>query len=136
MPVYKDEKVVYCGYLVNHWGHFLIEAVTRLWYFMERDATIDVYPYGAITVGQRGEVLSDMEGLAGQVIAFSDDGRGVQSDDMMRQAMLRAKALNKMIVAHCEVNDLLHGGYIHEGDAPPETCPLCKVPASKFVEQT
>ena len=83
---------------------------------IERDAVIDVYPYAAITVGERGEVLSDMEALAPDAIAFSDDGRGVQSEEMMRAAMLRAKALGKMIVAHCEVNALLHGGYIHDGD--------------------
>ena len=78
-------------------------------------AVIHVYPYGAITVGQKGEELSQMEEMAPDVIAFSDDGRGVQSNDMMRQAMLRAKALGKMIVAHCEVNELLRGGYIHDG---------------------
>ena len=82
---------------------------------IEKEACIDVYPYGAITVGQAGEQLSDMEGLAGKVIAFSDDGKGVQSDSMMRCAMEKAKTLGKMIVAHCEVNDLLHGGYIHDG---------------------
>ncbi|MBO5111632.1 MAG: dihydroorotase [Clostridia bacterium] len=80
-----------------------------------RDASIHVYPYGTITVGQRGETLSAMSAIADQVIAFSDDGRGVQSDSMMRQAMMEAKRLGKMIVAHCEVNDLLHGGYIHDG---------------------
>ena len=80
-----------------------------------RDAVIDVYPYAAITVGQVGERLSDMEALANDAIAFSDDGRGVQSEDMMREAMIKAKSLGKMIVAHCEVNDLLHGGYIHDG---------------------
>ena len=81
-----------------------------------RDAVIGVHPYGAITVGQRGEALADLAGMAGGVIAFSDDGRGVQSDEMMAAAMERAKALNKMIVAHCEVNDLLRGGYIHDGE--------------------
>ena len=83
---------------------------------IERDATIVVYPYASITVGQMGERLSDMEGMAKDCIAFSDDGRGVQSDDMMREAMRRAKALGKMIVAHCEVNSLLRGGYIHDGE--------------------
>ena len=78
-------------------------------------ATITVVPYGAITVGQRGAEMADLEGMAPDVIAFSDDGRGVQSDDMMREAMQRAKALGKMIVAHCEVNALLRGGYIHDG---------------------
>ncbi|MBQ3331448.1 MAG: dihydroorotase [Ruminococcus sp.] len=80
-----------------------------------RDAVIDVLPYGAITVGERGEQLADLEGMAKDVVAFSDDGRGVQSADMMREAMLRAKALGKLIVAHCEDNSLLHGGYIHDG---------------------
>ena len=79
------------------------------------DALINVYPYAAITVGQRGDALSDMENMAADVIAFSDDGRGVQSDDMMLAAMKKAKALGKMIVAHCEDNSLLHGGYIHDG---------------------
>lgn len=81
-----------------------------------RDASIHVYPYGALTVGQLGSTLSDLEGMAHNVIAFSDDGHGVQSDDIMRDAMLKAKSLNKVVAAHCEVNDLLHGGYIHAGN--------------------
>ena len=83
---------------------------------IRKDACIHVYPYGAITVGEKGDVLADLEGMAPNVLGFSDDGRGVQSDEMMRQAMLRAKALNLPIVAHCEVNDLLRGGYIHDGE--------------------
>ncbi len=82
---------------------------------IQNDACVHVYPYGAITVGQKGEQLADLCGMAKDAIAFSDDGRGVQSDAMMREAMLQAKALGKMIVAHCEVNDLLRGGYIHDG---------------------
>ena len=82
---------------------------------IERDAVIDVLPYGAITVGERGEQLADLEGMAANVVAFSDDGRGVQSEAMMREAMQRAKALGKLIVAHCEDDALLHGGYIHDG---------------------
>ena len=82
------------------------------------DATscIHVHPYGAITVGQKGEALSDLAGMAAHCIAFSDDGRGVQSDEMMRRAMEEARTLGKMIVAHCEDNSLLRGGYIHDGD--------------------
>ena len=80
-----------------------------------KDSAINVYPYGAITMMQAGQTLSDMEGMAKNVIAFSDDGRGVQSDSLMREAMQKAKSLGKMIVAHCEVNDLLKGGYIHDG---------------------
>ena len=83
---------------------------------IERDALIHVYPYASITVGQEGGELSDLAAMAPDCIAFSDDGRGVQSDDMMRAAMIRAKELGKMIVAHCEVNALLRGGYIHDGD--------------------
>lgn len=82
---------------------------------IKNDAVIGVYPYGSITVGQLGEKLSDMEDMAENVIAFSDDGKGVQSEAMMREAMLRAKALGKIIVAHCEDNSLLKGGYIHDG---------------------
>ena len=81
---------------------------------IETDACIHVYPYGSITVGEKGEVLADLDGMAPLVCAFSDDGKGVQNDDMMRAAMVKAKELGKMIVAHCEVNDLLHGGYIHD----------------------
>ena len=80
-----------------------------------KGACIHVYPYGSITVGQKGEALSALADMAKDAIAFSDDGRGVQSEEMMREAMLLAKSLGKMIVAHCEVNDLLHGGYIHDG---------------------
>ena len=83
---------------------------------IEKDSVIRVLPYGSITVGQRGEKLSDMEGMALHVCAFSDDGRGVQDEEMMRSAMKKAKSLGKMIVAHCEANDLLHGGYIHDGE--------------------
>ena len=82
---------------------------------IRRDACIQVLPYGAITVGEKGETLSDMERLAPLVCGFSDDGHGVQRDAMMREAMRRAKALGKLIVAHCEDNSLLHGGVIHDG---------------------
>lgn len=83
---------------------------------IEETAKINVYPYGAITKGQLGEELSDMKAIAPYVIAFTDDGRGVQSDALMEEAMLTAKSLGKMIVAHCEVNELLRGGYIHDGE--------------------
>ena len=82
---------------------------------IKKDSLINIYPYAAITVGQRGEELSDMQSLSQNAIAFSDDGRGVQSETLMREAMLKAKSLGKMIVAHCEDNSLLHGGYIHDG---------------------
>lgn len=82
---------------------------------IERDARIAVKPYGAITVGEKGEQLADLEGMAPFVCAFSDDGRGVQDPSMMKEAMTRAKDLHKLVVAHCEVNELLRGGYIHDG---------------------
>lgn len=82
---------------------------------IEKDAGIDVYPYAAITIGQRGEELSDFEAMKDMAVAFSDDGKGVQDEAVMREAMLRAKKLGSMIVAHCEVNYLLKGGYIHDG---------------------
>ncbi|MBQ0101453.1 MAG: dihydroorotase [Firmicutes bacterium] len=78
-------------------------------------SVIDVYPYGAITVGEKGETLSDLEGMSSDVIAFSDDGHGVQSDEMMERAMTEAKRLGRIVAAHCEVNSLLDGGYIHKG---------------------
>lgn len=80
-----------------------------------KDAVIHVHPYGAITVGEKGKELADLEDMAPYVVAFSDDGKGVQNPEMMKQAMLRAKALGKPIVAHCEDNSLLRGGYIHQG---------------------
>lgn len=83
---------------------------------IERDAAVRVHPYAAITVGEKGEVLTDMKALAPYCAAFSDDGRGVQSKDLMRSAMLKAKALGKIIAAHCEDNSLLCGGYIHKGE--------------------
>ena len=91
------------------------EHLARQLELIRRDACIGVHPYGAITMEEKGSALSDLEGLAPDVIAFSDDGRGVQSDAIMREAMQRAKELGKMIVAHCEINDLLRGGYIHDG---------------------
>ena len=93
-----------------------IESITLQRDLITRDAVIGVHPLAAITVGEKGEQLSDIEGMAPLCIGYSDDGRGVQSDEMMREAMQRAKALGKMIVAHCEVNDLLKGGYIHDGE--------------------
>ena len=81
-----------------------------------KDAVIHVHPYGAITVGEKGKELADLEDMAPYVVAFSDDGKGVQNPEMMKQAMLRAKALGKIIVAHCEDESLLNGGYIHDGE--------------------
>ena len=77
---------------------------------------IKVLPYGSITVGEKGKELRDMAGMAKDVIAFSDDGKGVQNSEIMEKAMTVAKELNKPIVAHCEVESLLNGGYIHDGE--------------------
>ena len=82
---------------------------------IRRDAVIRVLPYGAITEGEKGEKLADLDAMAPYVVAFSDDGKGVQDREMMRAAMLKAKQLGRLIVAHCEDNSLLHGGYIHDG---------------------
>lgn len=82
---------------------------------IERDAVIEVLPYGALTVSEKGEVLADLCHLAQNVVAFSDDGKGVQSEEMMRRAMIECKRLGKIIAAHCEDESLLHGGYIHDG---------------------
>lgn len=83
---------------------------------IRRDAVIDVLPYGAITRGQKGEQLADMSAMSPYVCGFSDDGRGVQSRELMRAAMLEAKRLGRPIAAHCEDNSLLRGGYIHAGE--------------------
>ncbi len=83
--------------------------------FVDKDAVVKVIPYGSITMGETGEELSDMEGMADFVAGFSDDGKGVQDCELMRRAMLKAKALERPIVAHCEDESLLNGGYIHDG---------------------
>lgn len=88
---------------------FQLEAIRR-------DALVRVSPYGAITQGERGEILADLEALAPHVAGFSDDGRGVQSEALMRQAMERARALDLPIAAHCEDESLLTGGWaVHQG---------------------
>ena len=83
---------------------------------IEKNRVIKVLPYGSITVGEKGKELRDMAGMAKDVIAFSDDVKGVQNSEMMEKAMTVAKELNKPIVAHCEVESLLNGGYIHDGE--------------------
>ena len=84
---------------------------------IEKDAKIRVYPYGAITVGQKGETLADLAGMAPDVCGFSDDGRGVQNQEMMKAAMAKAKELDKLIVAHCEDESLITPGWaIHDGE--------------------
>ena len=92
-----------------------VENMEKQLSIIKKDAVIGVHPYASITVGQKGEKLSDMENLAPMCIAFSDDGRGVQNAEMMEKAMTKAADLGKLIVAHCEVNSLLYGGYIHKG---------------------
>ncbi len=83
---------------------------------IEKDAVVHTIPYGTITMKQNGNSeLADMEAMAPYVCAFSDDGKGVQADELMEEAMLEAKRLGKMIVAHCEDESLLFGGYIHDG---------------------
>lgn len=83
---------------------------------IDKDAVIRVHPYASITVNQEGKVLSDFDALSDKCFAFSDDGRGVQSAELMEKAMAKAKALDKIIVAHCEDNSLLNAGYIHDGE--------------------
>ena len=90
---------------------------------IEKDAKVKVIPYGAITQKQDGRsALSDMDAMAPYVCAFSDDGKGVQTGALMEEAMVKAKELGKMIVAHCEDESLLHGGYIHGGTG----CASCR----------
>lgn len=83
---------------------------------IDRDAKIEVLPYAAITIGRKGEELVDMATLVGKVCAFSDDGSGVQVDGMMERAMTEAVKHDQLIAAHCEVEELLKGGYIHDGE--------------------
>lgn len=93
-----------------------VENLQKQLDIIETDSVVAVIPYGTITVSQAGNELSDMEGMADKICGFSDDGKGVQNSEMMKAAMLKAKSLGKMIVAHCEDESLLHGGYIHDGE--------------------
>ncbi len=92
------------------------DAIMEQRKIIERDAVVNVHPYASVTVGEKGGELSDFDALSPLCIAFSDDGRGVQSEDMMRAAMTKAKSLGKIIAAHCEDNSLLNGGCIHDGE--------------------
>ena len=83
---------------------------------IDSDAKIEVLPYAAITIGRKGEELVDVASLVGKVCAFSDDGSGVQVDGMMERAMTEAVKHDQLIAAHCEVEELLKGGYIHDGE--------------------
>ncbi len=84
---------------------------------INRDAVINVYPFASITVGRKGEgELVDFDSLKDIAVGFSDDGTGVQAGDDMQKAMTECARLGKIISAHCEVNDLLKGGYIHDGN--------------------
>ena len=84
---------------------------------IKRDTYTGVYPFASITMGQKGAgELVDFEALAPYVRGFSDDGRGVQSEELMREAMKRIRAVDRLMVAHCEVESLLNGGYIHAGE--------------------
>ncbi len=101
---------------------------------VKRDAVINVYPYGAITKNEEGKVLADLEEMSDKVCAFSDDGRGVQNERMMREAMIKAKTLGKIIVAHCEDNTLLFGGYIHDGEYAKLHCHKGICSASEYKQ--
>ncbi len=83
---------------------------------IERDAVIDVVPYASCTVNEEGKQIAELEEMSSHVCAFSDDGKGIQDEEVMRKVMIEAKRLGKIVAAHCEVNDLLGGGYIHDGE--------------------
>lgn len=94
-----------------------MENVTYIESLIKKSAKVRVLPYAAITIGERGEEIVDVESIAKtSVLGFSDDGRGIQEAGIMYQAMQRAKAVNKPIVAHCEDDSLLFGGYLHDGE--------------------
>jgi dihydroorotase len=93
-----------------------VEHIEMQWEIIRRDAKVRVHPYAAITKGLAGGELVDFQALAPVCGGFSDDGKGVQSDEMMEAAMRAAKSVGKIIVAHCEDERLLHGGCIHGGD--------------------
>ena len=83
---------------------------------IEKEALIEVLPYRSCTVTEEGKEIASLEEMAPYVCAFSDDGKGIQEETMMEEVMLKAKELGKIVAAHCEVNELLKGGYIHDGE--------------------
>ena len=83
---------------------------------IERDAVIKVLPYATITRKRAGDELVNFAELKPYVAGFSDDGTGVQTEEVMRQAMVEAAKTDTIIAAHCEVDELLRGGYIHDGE--------------------
>ena len=83
---------------------------------IEKEALIEALPYGSCTVKEEGKEIASLEEMAPYVCAFSDDGKGIQEEAMMEEVMLKAKELGKIVAAHCEVNELLKGGYIHDGE--------------------
>lgn len=93
-----------------------VENLKKQTEIIGRDALVNIYPYGSVTVGQNGNVLSDMQALSDYVVAFSDDGKGIQNEEIMLEAMNAARKAGKTVVAHCEDNSLLCGGYIHKGE--------------------
>ena len=94
-----------------------MENVTYIEGLLQQSAQVRVFPYAAITLGERGAEIVDVEALSEtSILGFSDDGRGIQEAGVMYQAMQRAKAVNKPIVAHCEDDSLLFGGYLHDGE--------------------
>lgn len=93
-----------------------VEHIGEEWQHIRRDAMVEVLPYASITIDRKGRELVDMEALKNYAVAFSDDGSGVQDPDIMLKAMHKAAELDVLIAAHCEDNDLLHGGYIHDGE--------------------
>ncbi|MBQ8992572.1 MAG: dihydroorotase, partial [Turicibacter sp.] len=95
-----------------------LEHVTYVEELLQKSAQVRVFPYAAITIGEKGEEIVDVETLSAKtcILGFSDDGRGIQEAGVMYQAMKRAKAVNKPIVAHCEDDSLLFGGYLHDGE--------------------
>jgi len=112
-----------------------LEALDVQLDLIQKNAQVRVYPYGAITCGQRGETMADLTAMAPHVAGFSDDGRGVQSDSMMRSAMELAKALDKPIVAHCEDESLLTKGWaIHDGDFARRNGFVGNDPASEWKQ--
>lgn len=129
-PGFSYKETIYTGALASAKGGFTavctmpnlnpvpdsVKNLKEQTDIIKKDAVISVYPYGAITVGQKGKKLSDLEEIANDVIAFSDDGKGVQNPQMLYDAMLIAKKLNKIIVCHCEDESLINGGYIHQGE--------------------
>ena len=82
----------------------------------EKVGKCNVHQIGSITLGQKGELMAEMDKMKEKgAIAFSDDGHPVSNPNVMKQALEYAKDIDAILLCHCEDMDLTNGGVANEG---------------------